>query len=461
MGRYAGLVADLQRCADTGRAAFVDARGAGQEVTAAELAELTAALALADRAVQAASVAAVAQFARREEVPNPEDVAAVVEKVHPVGFVEEFASTEVAATLGVSTRTADARLEQASQLTARLPRLLARVAEGVVELGQVGRVLYETVGIESLDEVHAVDDYVAARVGSCDPTRLGALARYAIGRICPQALRARATRNHADRTFDICPGPAGMAEVYALVPAAQAAALWEAACELARGYQADNPQLSADQARADAFVDLAFANVQVTTHVNLGVPVLSSDSTDLGDNPNQAKGEDQTASDETAPAGQAVGGDRSPEPALPGTGAGAGRDLTSAKDAEEWDRRRDIDNDPWYARHTTNDAKAANSVDTKDGPPVPAAFASPQASQCSPLPSGATISGVHLPKVGTCPPTSSPPWSASSAPGSGWPSWTPTPAPCCAPSATPTAPTRPCGTSSPSATAAAACSAAS
>ena len=412
MGRFAGLVAQLQDCAETGLAAFQGARTAGQDVTAADLAELTAALARADRAVQAAAVAAVAQFARREEVPNPEDVAAVVEKVHGVGFVEEFASTEVAATLGISTRTADARLEQASQLTARLPRLLAKVAVGLVELGQVGRVLHETAEIDSLPLVHAIDDYVAERVGSADPTRLGALARYAISRTCPQFLRARATKNQTDRTFDVSPGPAGMAEVYALIPSGHAAALWEAASELAREYQQDNPELSVDQARADAFVDLALANVHVTTHINLGVPVLSSTTSNLGDNPNptqagnaegqssrtgqsrapqdtdqaadqtSATGTDQPGADETDDEDSAA---RAQQPAGVGAGAGAGRDLTSAKDAEEWERRRDIDHDPWYARHTNSTGAGT-------------------ASECSLLPSGATISGVHLPKVGYVPP---------------------------------------------------------
>jgi hypothetical protein len=177
MGRFAGLVAELQRCAATGATAFEQARGAGEDVRAADLAELMAVLARTDRAVQAAQVAAVAQFARREEVPDPEDVAGVVHKVHGVGFVEEFAPTEVAMVLGVSTRTADTRVEHASQLALRHPGVLGRVAHGEIELGQAHRVAWETEQIESLEEVHAVDAYVAARTGSSDPTRLAALTR--------------------------------------------------------------------------------------------------------------------------------------------------------------------------------------------------------------------------------------------------------------------------------------------
>lgn len=170
------------------RKSLADSRvGLPEGVSGAELAELAVVLARAERAVQAASVAAVAQFARREEVGDPQDVAGVVERVHAVGVVEEFASTEVAAVLGVSTRTADARLEQASQLSARLPRLLGKVADGLVELGQVGRVLHESAEVDTLELVHTIDADVTARVGSCDPTRLGALARYAMPAPAPSS----------------------------------------------------------------------------------------------------------------------------------------------------------------------------------------------------------------------------------------------------------------------------------
>ena len=195
------------------------------------------------------------------------------------------------------------------------------------------------------------------------------------------------------------PARSGMAEVYALIPSGHAAALWEATTELAKDFQADNPELSLDQARADAFVDLALANVHVTTTVNLGVSVLPSTSTTLGENPNPGE-------DDSLPDAQLAG-------------AGAGRDLTSAGNAEEWDQRRDVDNDPWYARHTnpatgdsaaTSDGTSADGVDTHSadliatGSLPPASFTSPETSQCSPLPSGAVISGVHLPKVGYVPP---------------------------------------------------------
>jgi hypothetical protein len=309
----------------------------------------------------------------------------VVEKVHGVGFVEEFAPTEVAMVLGVSTRTADTRVEHASQLALRHPAVLGRVAQGEIELGQAHRVAWESEQIESLEDVHAVDAYLAARTGSSDPTRLGALTRYAISRTCPHALRQRAAKNKADRSLDLRPGPAGLAEVHALVPAEQAAAIWAAASDLAKDYQLDDPTLSLDQARADAFVDLTLANVHVTATLTLGVPVLSSTDSDLGDAAADAQGTDHT--DPPTPAGfpgatgvpgpQGVG-----EPATPAAGGfGAGRDRTTAADAEEWDQRRDVDHDPWYTRHTNPDPETT-------GPNTAAACA-----PVSPVPAGG--SGVR------------------------------------------------------------------
>jgi hypothetical protein len=80
-----------------------------------------------------------------------------------------------------------------------------------VELGQVGRVLHESAEVDTLELVHAIDGYVAARVGASDPTRLGALARYAITRTCPQFLRARATRTRRTARSRCVPARPGRA----------------------------------------------------------------------------------------------------------------------------------------------------------------------------------------------------------------------------------------------------------
>ncbi len=44
MGRFAGLVAELEECAEVSRRAFEGVRSAGREVTSADLTELLSAL---------------------------------------------------------------------------------------------------------------------------------------------------------------------------------------------------------------------------------------------------------------------------------------------------------------------------------------------------------------------------------------------------------------------------------
>jgi hypothetical protein len=358
MGRFSALVSELREVGALLGGAYDEVSRADHRVTAADVAELMQALSAVGRSAQAGVVASIAQFARREDVDDPQECDQVTEKVHTLGFVDEFASTEVALMLGISTRSADTRIGQATRLVCRAPKVFRHVADGSIELAQALGAVHEMADIESDEQCAAVDEFVAARIGSADPTRLVQLTRYAISRIAPGALRERAKASVADRCFDICPGPAGLAEVYALVPAAQAAALWDATAELARDYQQDDPALTVDQARADAFIDLALANVTVAARVDLGLPVVAASGSALG---------------ESSPS----------EPDCPGD---SGLPATSDGDSEEWDRRRDVDEDVWFDRHLhPSDGQLGDC-------------ATPQS-----LVGGVGFSGVHLPKVGYLP----------------------------------------------------------
>lgn len=399
MGVFAELVADLSDAAALARGAFEAARHAGSQVRAEDLLELAGALAGLDRAAQAASHATLAQFARREQVQDPHDPEELVEKVHPLGFVEDFASTEVAMALGISARTAGSRVGQGVELATRLPQVLGKVAQGLVEPGQACRVLarLDDAGIATPEQCHAVDDYLARRLGTVDPTRLGALTGYAIGRLYPEAQPMQAAANVEDRSFTVLPGPAGLAEISALVPAAQAAALWSAADALAQEYRRDDPALTTSQARADAFVDLALGNVEVTARVDLGIPVVTSTVSALG------AGVIGTADDQA-----------------PGLRAS---DVFTAGDAEEWLRTLDVEGDPWYSRHLPEPARDAGLEQEAAGPAEPSGHVQPSglvepsapvalptavlrcgAAAGARTPAGWSICGAHLPRVGYVPP---------------------------------------------------------
>jgi hypothetical protein len=73
----------------------------------------------------------------------------------------------------------------------------------------------------------------------------------------------------------VSPGPDGTTDWWARLPAATSAAAWTAVSTLAEEYARKDPELTVDQARADALVDLLLTNVTVTAKVTLGIPVLT------------------------------------------------------------------------------------------------------------------------------------------------------------------------------------------
>ncbi len=228
---------------------------------------------------------AVAGFARRDEVLNQEQpFEEPVEVVRSGGFVHEDAGLDVAHVLGVSDGSGDTRTRRAAALTTRLPKTLAAVTAGVVELWQAHAVLDET-SLLTDEETALVDEWMSTRLASMDPSKLRASTRYAIGRVNPDAIRHRAVKTRADRRLEVTPAldQPGLSHLYALIPTHHAQAIWEAATDLASQYRELDPSLTLEQARADAFVDLTLADVTISAQVTLGVPIITSSTSSIGD----------------------------------------------------------------------------------------------------------------------------------------------------------------------------------
>jgi len=165
----------------------------------------------------------------------------------------------------------------AAQLSARFPRVLQAVAAGALEAWQADKAIGLLLEVGADDETaRAVDAWLGPRLATSDPSRILTLTRYALGRIAPHLLPDRATKNRARRAIERWEAEPGLCEITARMPTHQAAAIWSAATALAKDYQALDETLTLDQARLDAFVDLALANVTVTTNVTLGIPVVTS-----------------------------------------------------------------------------------------------------------------------------------------------------------------------------------------
>lgn len=260
--------------------------GADQDVSMADLAVVVEQANLLERAAAAVSIAATAGYARRESHDHPDRLEESVESIRARGFVHEWCAQEVGHLVRVSARTADTRVSFAADVAAVMPHTLAAVAGGAIEAWQAQNILAFLREVEADDEtIREIDAYLAGRLAGTDPSRLLALTRYALGRIRPDLLPERAKKARADRGLEKWEIEPGLTELTARMPTHQAAAIWSAASTLAKDYRRERPELSLDQARLDAFVDLALANVTISTSVTLGVPVVTSAYARTGEAP--------------------------------------------------------------------------------------------------------------------------------------------------------------------------------
>lgn len=283
------VVARLTALAESARGLFavVMAAQADRSVAMTDLAPVVASANLVERAASAVTIAATAGYARREEHDHLDDITVAVESIRAVGFVHEWSEAELGQLLRLSPRTASGRVGTAAQLTARFPRVLGAVAAGAIEAWQADKAVGFLAEAGADDETaRAVDAWLGPRLATADPTRIVSLTRYALGRIAPDLLPAAARKNRARRAIERWEVEPGLSEITARMPTHQAAAIWAAATTLAKDYQQLHPELSLDQARLDAFVDLALANVTVTTHLTLGVPVVTTAYARTGTAPN-------------------------------------------------------------------------------------------------------------------------------------------------------------------------------
>lgn len=260
--------------------------GPEQRVGAADLARVIESAALVERAASAVGVVAIAGYARREAHDDARHPERGVTSIRARGFVDEWAAPALGHLLRISSRTADTRVTRDADLASVMPHTVAAVADGRLELWQTVGCLEVLREAGADDEtIRAVDAWLTTRLATTDPSRLRPLTRYALARVRPDLLPAAARKNRARRAIERWEREPGLTEITARVPTEKAAAMWEAATTLAKEYIALDPALTLDQARCDAFVDLVLSDVTVTTHVTLGVPVVTSAYAATGEAP--------------------------------------------------------------------------------------------------------------------------------------------------------------------------------
>jgi hypothetical protein len=196
--------------------------------------------------------------------PAQPEAGAGADAGHPgLPEVSEFAVDEVAAALRLSRPAAGGRLHTAVELT-RLPGTAAALRVGDLDVSRV-RAVVDAVGVLDTATAVVVEGRVLPRAVQQTVGQLRASLARAVLAVDPAAAEARHERAVAGREVVVRPLRDGMAELWALLPADAAVAVYSRLDHLARAIPAGDAR-GMDARRADALVCAVLAGSSAHSH---------------------------------------------------------------------------------------------------------------------------------------------------------------------------------------------------
>ena len=160
---------------------------------------------------------------------------------------------EVGAALRLSGPVARSRLHNAEQLCARLPETLQALSDGVIAAPQAVAITEASYQLGD-DLLPAFQDRVLDRAAEQSLTQLKRAIKRAVLCLDPRAAEQRRQRATADRQVRLAPAEDDLAWIMALLPAADAQAVYHRVDGVARQAPKADPR-TLDQLRADALVN--------------------------------------------------------------------------------------------------------------------------------------------------------------------------------------------------------------
>ena len=260
--------------------------GVGEQATRADEASLGEMLQAAERLRRAADALALTVIGHAARWGEEIGEDHVYRPVHlPAGEVADFAVEAVALAVGAGPPEAGRRCDLAARAVTDLSCLADLVAAGRMRERSLEIVAKETRGA-SADAVAEVVDHLlgplrgrpdTVRAGDLDDRELRKAIRRMLTRVEPEVLERKAKRNRRDLLqVGFAEGPVGCSEMYATLPTEAALAIQAAVDEVAHEARAEDPELTAGAARANALADLTLRGVEVQASVRLGIPVITS-----------------------------------------------------------------------------------------------------------------------------------------------------------------------------------------
>jgi Domain of unknown function (DUF222) len=173
----------------------------------------------------------------------------------PNGQFEDYLGDEIALALNISGIAASHRLDLALDLVEKLPDTLAALDKGEIDLTRA-RAISDSTGPLSAEHAAEVEARVLDKAKEQNAPQLRRLLKRTVIKIDPDGAQARYKERRAGRRVVVTPVEDGMAELWAYLPAPAANAIYLAVDAAARQAKTPDDERTADQRRADVFVDL-------------------------------------------------------------------------------------------------------------------------------------------------------------------------------------------------------------
>jgi hypothetical protein len=192
--------------------------------------------------------------------------------------LNEYTSDELAMVLCMTMNTACKRLDLALDLTQRLPATLAAMDTGDLDLPRAQAIADATRRITP-ELAQAIEDELLPEAIEQNPAQVRRAAAKAVQRADPAGAEKRHQDRRLDRRVEIFPGPEGMADLYAHLPAEDATRIKVRLDAYAKA-QPKTDHRTMDQRRTDIFTDLLLTRtagtINAVVHVTAPTTMLTT-----------------------------------------------------------------------------------------------------------------------------------------------------------------------------------------
>ncbi|MCP2164241.1 HNH endonuclease signature motif containing protein [Goodfellowiella coeruleoviolacea] len=199
----------------------------------------------------------------------------------------EFAAAELALAARWTENHANTQLSLATDLATRLPATLAALQAGQIDAYKA-RTLSELTLPLTTEQAREVEDKVLAVAPNQNAATMRQYTRRAVHRVDPDGAEARHRQRVADRSVRLQSCDDGMAELRAHLPAHLALAIIDKINAAACQARTPGDPRTADQRRADAFVDICLGEASYQAQIQ--VTIAATTLLGLDDQPGELAG---------------------------------------------------------------------------------------------------------------------------------------------------------------------------